>query len=62
MPNEKHKDSTDSIIEMTESKEDIDCEYSIYGLDAVDCDILRGLETEEKRHAYLKRRFPEGIL
>ena len=45
----------------TETKEDICYEYGIFGLDSVDCDILRSLETDEKRNAYLKKRFPEGI-
>ena len=67
MSNKKRKqnkmnDLPKSCIEKAGAKEDICFEYGIFGLDAVDCDILRGLETEEKRLAYLKQRFPEGIL
>lgn len=55
-------DRPESCIEKAEAKEDICFEYGVFGLDAVDCDILCGLETEEKRNEYLKKRFPEGIL
>ena len=33
--------------------------YGILDLDSQDCDILWELETEEERHSYLKKRFPE---
>ena len=50
-------DRPESYIEKAEAKEDICFEYGVFGLDAVDCDILCGLETEEKRNEYLKKRF-----
>ena len=42
------------------SREDICYEYGVTSLDSVDCNILLSLETDEKRNAYLKKRFPEG--
>ena len=64
MPKNKHKqkkpqESPHTVTE--EQKENICYEYGISHLDSVDCDILQSLETEEKRHDYLKKRFPEGI-
>ncbi len=64
MPSKKRKQNKpeerpDTVIDKT--KENICHEYGVFGLDSVDCDILRNFETEEKRLAYLKKRFPEGI-
>ena len=63
----KHNDlpKSDAFIEkpndsIEKSRADICYEYGISGLDIVDCDILLSLETDEKRNAYLKKRFPEG--
>lgn len=50
--------SDDSIAQ---SRADICYEYGVSGLDSVDCDLLLSLENDEKRTAYLKKRFPEGI-
>ena len=50
-----------SDIAIEKSRENICYEYGVSGLDSVDCDILLSLETDEKRNAYLKKRFPEGI-
>ena len=66
MPKKKRKQSEMSgrpepRIEKTESKEVVCFDYGVFGLDSVDCDILRGFETEEQRNKYLKKRFPEGI-
>jgi len=57
---------SDAVIERSDvtiekARENICHEYGVSGLDCVDCDILLSLETEEKRHDYLKKRFPEGI-
>ena len=73
MPKNKRKQNkhnnlpkSDAVIEKSDdsieqSRADICYEYGISGLDIVDCDILLSLETDEKRNAYLKKRFPEGI-
>ena len=47
-------------VTVENERESICYEYGVFGLDIVDCDILLGLETDEKRNAYLKKRFPEG--
>lgn len=57
----KHHDSPESEVTIEKSRENICYEYGVSHLDSVDCDILQSLETEEKRHDYLKKRFPEGI-
>ena len=64
----KHNDlpKSDAVIEKSndsieKARENICYEYGVSGLDSVDLDILLGLETDEKRNAYLKKRFPEGI-
>ena len=73
MPKNKRKQNkhnnlpkSDAVIEKSndsieKSREDICYEYGVTGLDSVDCNILLGLETDEKRNAYLKKRFLEGI-
>ena len=59
-PNEPN-DHSNTMIKTAEPKENICYEYGVFGLDSVDCDILRNLETEEQQNKYLKKRFPEGI-
>ena len=70
MPKNKRKQNgaqkSDDVIHrpkitVENERESICCEYGVSGLDSVDMDILLGLETDEKRNAYLKKRFPEGI-
>jgi hypothetical protein len=71
MPKNKHNKQNESpkpvsVMEksddsIAQSRADICYEHGVFGLDCVDCDILLSLETDEKRNAYLKKRFPEGI-
>lgn len=68
MPKRKHKQNKHNdcpnpkpVDTIKQSRENICYEYGVSGLDSVDCDILLSLENDEKRNAYLKKRFPEGI-